>query len=152
MGSVTRPGIEGWYKGLAKPAWTPPNAVFPIAWTVLYTLMGAAAYYANAAGVGALAMKWYQIQLVLNLAWSPIFFLGKDLTLALVSILALDHFALKTGRAFAGASDRAGKLWAPYVAWLAYATALTVALWIKNPSARAGPWRGGRSVSRRRAA
>jgi tryptophan-rich sensory protein len=145
--AITFPGIKG--AALDKPAWTLPNAAFPIVWSVNYVLMGMAAYYASAAGVGAAAMKMYGVQLALNLAWSPIFFLAKDLTLALAAMLGLDLVALRTGRAFAGVSDRAGALWAPYMAWLAYATALMASMWLRNPAARAGPWRGGRGFTGR---
>ncbi len=144
IGSVTKKGVDGFYRTLNKPAWTPPNRAFPLAWSVLYVLMGAASYLATSAGAGAGAVKLYRLQLALNLAWSPLFFLAQDLSAALVGIVALDAAALATGRHFAAASETAGKLWAPYLAWLAFATLLTAKLWLDNPAARAGPWRGGR--------
>jgi len=145
VGSLTKRGVDGFYRGLAKPAWNPPNAAFPIAWSVLYVCMGAAAYLASAAGVGANAMALYKLQLALNLAWSPLFFLAEDLTAALAGIVALDAAAMATGARFAAASARAGQLWAPYLAWLAFATLLTAKLWLDNPAARAGPWRARRA-------
>ena len=152
IGSLTKRGVDGFYRTLAKPAWTPPNALFPLAWSALYVAMGTAAYLATAAGVGPDALTLYRVQLGLNLAWSPIFFLAQDLSGAAVVILALDVVAAATGRRFAAVSVRAGQLWAPYLAWLLYATALTVKLWIDNPAARAGPWRGGRPAGRARRA
>jgi tryptophan-rich sensory protein len=151
VGSVTKKGVDGFYRTLTKPGWTPPNGLFPLAWSVLYVCMGTAVYLAQAAGAGADAMKLYKLQLALNLAWSPLFFLAEDLTAALVGIVALDAAALATGKHFAAASARAGQLWAPYLAWLAFATLLTAKLWLDNPGARAGAWRGGGGGGRVRA-
>ena len=151
IGSVTKKGVDGFYRTLTKPSWNPPNAVFPVAWTLLYGCMGVAAYLAQAAGAGPDAMKLYKLQLALNLAWSPLFFLAEDLTAALVGIVALDAAALATGKHFAAVSARAGQLWAPYLAWLAFATLLTAKLWLDNPGARAGAWRGGGGGGRMRA-
>ncbi len=152
IGSKTKKGVDGFYRTLNKPSWTPPNVLFPVAWSLLYVFMGTAAYLASSAGVGAVAMKLYKLQLVLNLAWSPAFFVCEDLTLALGLILALDVAAAATGRRFAAVSAKAGQLWAPYLAWLLFATALTFKLWLDNPAARAGPWRGGRRAGRARRA
>src|SRR5689334_9991234 len=74
-GAVFKP--DAWYENLAKPAWNPPNRVFPIAWAVLYVMMGVAAWnvwrLAGFSGAG-FALGLWVLQLVLNAAWSGIFF------------------------------------------------------------------------------
>lgn len=136
-GFLTGPETSGaWYQALKKPSWQPPRAVFPVVWTVLYALMGLAAYRVWAAGGdNGLALALYALQLGLNIAWSFLFFRARNLTLALVDIVALLGVLLATVAAFYRVDPTAAYLLVPYVAWLMLATALTTYLYANNPPA-----------------
>jgi tryptophan-rich sensory protein len=124
-----------WFDAIAKPWFMPPGWVFPIAWTTLYALMGLALGQALAAPAGTVrtrALWLFALQLILNLAWSPIFFAMHRIGLALAVIVALDVVVLATIAAFARVRPLAGWLLAPYPLWLALATALNLAIWRIN--------------------
>jgi benzodiazapine receptor len=77
-GLATAPQIPGWYAGLTKPSWTPPNLAFPIAWSILYTLIGVALWRlwdrARRSEARRLALVLLLIHLAFNASWSPAFF------------------------------------------------------------------------------
>ena len=135
-GRGTMPAIGGWYAGLAKPGFTPPNWVFAPVWTALYAGMAVAAWLAFAArdprgaGDGARILFW--VQLALNLAWSCVFFGARDPGWAFATILVLDAAVAATTLVFWRLDRRAGLLLVPYCAWIAYATALNLAIWRAN--------------------
>ena len=134
-GSVlTAPQIPTWYAGLAKPGFTPPNGVFPVAWTLLYAMMALALWriLGRRPERRRLALLAFAVQLALNAAWTPVFFVRPDLLGGLVVVGALLVMVLWTARLF-GALDRiSGWLLAPYAAWVAYATLLNAAIWRLN--------------------
>ncbi len=122
IGALTVPGT--WYAGLAKPAFNPPNWIFGPVWTCLYVLIaiaGSRTYRRDRRGV---AMKAWWTQLALNFAWPVAFFAAHAVAAALVVVLAL----LGTIVAFMVASRRPDPvvawLFAPYAAWVAFATVL----------------------------
>lgn len=132
---VTRPNIPTWYAGLAKPAFTPPYWLFPVAWTLLYAMMAFAVWRIlslprDRPGRSA-AVAAFFAQLALNGLWSFAFFgahsplAGLAVILALVAILA-------TMRLFWRLDRTAALLLAPYLAWVAYATVLNGAIWRLN--------------------
>jgi tryptophan-rich sensory protein len=135
-GRVTMPAIGGWYAGLAKPGFTPPNWVFAPVWTTLYVAMAVAAWLAfgargaRGAADGARLLFW--VQLALNLAWSCVFFGARDPGWAFATILLLDASVAATTLLFWRLDRRAGLLFLPYCAWIAYATALNLAIWRAN--------------------
>jgi tryptophan-rich sensory protein len=108
----------------------PPGWAFPIAWTTLYILMGIAVgqVIASAAPTRRLALHLFTIQLLLNLAWSPIFFGLHQADIALVTIVVLTIFVALTILLFWGIRRSAGLLLLPYLAWLLFATALNLAI------------------------
>lgn len=127
-----------WFAALAKPSLYPPAVTFGIVWSVLYVLMGLAA-----AGVGAargargrgLALALFALQLVLNLAWSPLFFAWHQLSLALWLLIVLDLAVAATLVLFWRVRPGAGLLLAPYLAWVLFATALNWQFLALNPHA-----------------
>jgi tryptophan-rich sensory protein len=134
IGGLARPGA--WYQALAKPAWTPPDAVFAPVWTVLYLLMGIAAglVWLRRASVGAYpALALFGIQLALNALWSWLFFGWHLVGWALIEIVALLAMILATLRGFLRVNRLAGWLLAPYAAWVTYATTLNAGIWYLNP-------------------
>lgn len=133
VASQWRPGT--WHAALVKPAWNPPNWVFAPVWTLLYALMGIAAWLvwrsAEVPGRRA-ALGLFLVQLVLNGAWSWLFFGRHAVGVALVEIALLWLTILATQIAFRRISRAAAWLVVPYLAWVAFATALTFAIWRLN--------------------
>lgn len=125
-----------WYAGLAKPSWNPPGWLFGPVWSLLYTLMGVAAWrvWRKAGFRGApLAMAAFAIQLVLNAVWSWLFFGLHRMDLAFVEIVALWCAILATAIAFHRIDRPAAWMLAPYLAWVAFASVLNATLWRLNP-------------------
>ena len=129
---------NAWFASLAKPAIYPPPALFGLAWTVLYILMGVAlalicsAWGAYGRGAAILA---FALQLALNLAWSPLFFSAHQITAALVLIVLLDAAVLVTIILFWRIRWLSGALLLPYLAWILFATLLTWQFLELNPEA-----------------
>jgi tryptophan-rich sensory protein len=133
---VTRPNIPDWYAGLAKPAFTPPNWLFPVAWTLLYAMMALAVWRilalpGNHPGRRA-AVAAFFAQLALNGLWSFAFFGARSPLAGLAVIVALIAAILATMRLFGRLDRTAALLLAPYLAWVAYATVLNGAIWRLN--------------------
>lgn len=137
---VTGPALVDWYPTLAKPAWTPPDIAFPIAWTALYLLMGVAVWlvwlrlaplHRPAAEVrGPLLL--FALQLALNSLWSVLFFGLRNPGLALGEILLLLAAIVATIVAFRRVSPLAAGLLLPYLLWVGFAAALNFAIWRMN--------------------
>ncbi|THD37245.1 MAG: tryptophan-rich sensory protein [Sphingomonas sp.] len=129
-----------WYRELAKPALNPPSWVFPIAWAALYVMMGLAlAMILNARGsrYRGLAIGLFALQMVLNIAWTPVFF-GAHLVLAgLLIIVAMFAVALITTFIFGRIRTAAAWLMVPYLAWLCFAGCLNFGVLQLNPDAEA---------------
>ena len=124
-----------WYLQLAKPAWTPPGWLFGPVWTVLYVTIGVAAWLVwRRTGLRGALAAWtaWAIQLVLNGAWSWIFFGLRQPGAALVEIVVLWLAILATVIGFWRLRPLAGGLLLPYLAWVSFATALNAAIWRLN--------------------
>jgi len=125
----------GWYASLAKPSWTPPNWVFGPVWTALYANMAVAAWIVwrrrPRQRVGW-AMGLFSLQLILNIAWTPVFFGLQRPGLALVDILLLWLAIGMTFAAFYRIRPLAGWLLVPYLLWVSFASALNMAIWSLN--------------------
>jgi translocator protein len=124
--------IAGWYEGLRKPAFHPPNRVFGPVWTFLYLLMAAALYRilllpADLAGrTGALV--FFFIQLGLNGLWSYLFFGMESPREAFKEILALWAFLALSLKEFALLDPLSGWLLAPVLAWVTFAAVLNFSI------------------------
>jgi tryptophan-rich sensory protein len=132
-GIATRP--DGWYDALDKAPLNPPSAVFGPVWTVLYVLIGVAGYLAWAAPTRRWlrpAMALWIGQLVLNLAWTPIFFGAHRPGWALADMIALLVVIGATIAVFAVRSRPAAMLLVPYATWVAFATYLTAFIVAEN--------------------
>ena len=131
-------GDSTWYLGLAKPAVTPPGWLFPIAWTILYILIGIAlAMILNARGarLRGLAIGLFVVQLAVNLTWSPIFFGAHQVSTAFWVIVAMVVLAVATTLVFG--RIRAAAAWAmvPYLVWICFAAVLNHSIDRMNPGA-----------------
>jgi len=129
---ATRPAIESWYVYLDKPFFTPPNWLFAPVWLVLYVMMGIAAGLIWNEGWGNKAVKkglsLFAVQLVLNAAWSQLFFGLKNPALALADILLLAAAITACIFSFSKIKPAAAWLMAPYLIWVLYATALNIGI------------------------
>lgn len=132
---VTASEIPTWYASLNKPAWTPPPAVFPVVWTILYVLMGIALWLlwqaAPSVQRGA-ALGWFALQLAFNAIWTPVFFgMHAPLTGLIVIVALLIAIAMTIWRAWP-VSRAAAWLLVPYLVWVAYATSLNAGIAAMN--------------------
>jgi len=125
------------YAGLALPAWAPPASVFGPVWTLLYALMALAAWLVWRQGgwrAATPALVLYLLQLALNVLWSWLFFGWKQGALAFADILLLLVLIVATAVAFHRVRPAAAWLLLPYLAWVAFASALNYAVWQANPA------------------
>lgn len=129
-GALFEPGE--WYRELAKPPWTPPDAVFGPVWTLLYLTIAVAGWLLwrrRELPAARLALGLWGLQLVLNAAWSWIFFGLHRPGAALVEIGLLLGTVAATLAAAARVRPGVALLLAPYAAWVAFAAALNFAIW-----------------------
>jgi len=149
-GAVASSGPDNpWFAQLTKPSLYPPPIAFPIVWSLLYLLMGIALALvcaARGAGGRGLAIAAFVVQLLLNLAWTPVFFGLHEITNSLIVIAALDVAVLITLILFWRVRTLAGALLLPYLAWVLFATALNWQILVANPDADGMPT--GNAVSR----
>jgi len=130
IGFVTAPGE--WYASLSKPPFNPPSWIFAPVWTALYIMIAIAGWRVWREARNSAPMKLWWAQLALNFVWSPIFFSGHRIDIALGAILLLlitvIGFIMVTWR-----QDKiASLLFTPYAAWVAFASVLNGALWLLN--------------------
>ena len=129
---------NNWFDALIKPSFMPPGWLFGVAWTTLYTLLGFALALILAEPPSDRrrnALILFFVQLMLNFAWSPIFFAGHDIRLALITIGLMALVAAMAAGQFRRIRPLAGWLMLPYLAWLCFAAALTAAIDRLNPGA-----------------
>ncbi len=134
-GWFTSMSVSTWYQEIAKPSFTPPSWVFGPVWTTLYALMAVAAWLVwDRVGftVGAVALTLYAVQLVLNVAWSGLFFGLRSPALGTLCVIILWIAILATIIAFWRIYPVSGVLLIPYIVWVSYASALTYSVWRLN--------------------
>lgn len=130
FGARYMPGA--WYAGLAKPGWTPPNWVFAPVWTTLYVLIAIAGWLAWRAGDASRPLLFWGLGLVLNGAWSWLFFGQQSMSAALVDIALLWVTIVAFIVTAWPRSKTASALFVPYLAWVTLATALNFTIWRLN--------------------
>jgi len=127
-----------WFAALLKPPFMPPARTFPVAWTALYTLMAVSVAMVLAEPLGTLrrlGLSLFFVQLALNLAWSPIFFAGRDIRLASALLIVMLVVAVAAAAVFRRIRPVAGWLLLPYLLWLCFAWALNSSIDRLNPGA-----------------
>jgi len=133
LGGLFMPGE--WYAQLRKPAWNPPGWLFGPVWTALYTMMAVAAWLVWRLGgfpAQRKALGFFLLQLLLNAAWSPLFFGLHNPALAFAEIVLLWLAIFGAMLAFWKAHWIAGALLLPYLAWVTFAAVLNFTLWQLN--------------------
>jgi len=136
VGAIASVEAGDFYGQLQQPTWAPPAGLFGPVWTILYTMMGIAAWLVwRAGGLAAnrLALGLFFAQLGLNALWSWLFFTWHLGGLAFAEILVLWLFILATLIAFWRVRPVAGALLAPYLIWVTFAAILNFTLWQANP-------------------
>ena len=123
--------LEEWYPYLEKSPLTPPAIVFPIAWSVLYLLMGISAGVMLSKGDMSVLKLWL-LQLLLNFLWSACFFALRSPFLGLIVIFALDVTVFAYIVYSASRQVVASWLFVPYMLWLIFATYLNGYIYIHN--------------------
>ena len=131
---LTRGSMEH-YVSLNQPPLSPPGWVFPVVWSILFAMMGIAAYLVwmrdSTGRNGALAL--YGAQLVFNFIWPLLFFNLQNYALAFFWLLALWVLILLTTLRFFKETPAAGWLMIPYLAWVTFAGYLNAGVWLLNP-------------------
>lgn len=137
-------GLSGWltrgameeFQSLNQPPLTPPGWVFPVVWTVLFLLMGAASYLVLTAQAEPVdiraALRLYAVQLAFNFVWPILFFNQGAYGAALLWLIVLWVLIAATIFRFARISKPAAWLLAPYAAWVIFAGYLNVMIWLLN--------------------
>lgn len=124
------------YKQLVRPEWAPPSSIFGPVWTILYILMGIAAWLVWRVGgfrAARSALVLFLVQLALNALWSWLFFAWQRGGLAFADILLLWMLIVATIVLFWRVRPLAGVLLVPYLLWVTFASALNYAIWRLNP-------------------
>ncbi|MFN3944251.1 MAG: TspO/MBR family protein [Allosphingosinicella sp.] len=127
-----------WFDALAKPDFMPPGWMFGVAWTILYILLGlvlAMILHARGAPGRGLALGLFGGQMILNYAWSPLFFGYHQVTAALAVIAAMILLTVLLAVVLWRIRKVAALLLVPYLLWLGFATALTYRIMELNPGA-----------------
>jgi tryptophan-rich sensory protein len=136
IGSLASVNAGSFYRELSRPAWAPPGWLFGPVWSVLYALMGVAAWLVwrrrGFAGARA-ALLLFIAQLAANALWSWLFFAWRQGGFALADVLVLWCLIAATIIAFRHISTVAAALLLPYLVWVTFASALTFSIWRLNP-------------------
>jgi tryptophan-rich sensory protein len=132
LGGLAASGSQQTYRALELPPFAPPSWLFGPVWSVLYLFIGVAGWLLWRAGGWDRVLWLWVAQLLLNLAWTPLFFAADQYVLALVDIVALD-LAVAALVVLAWPRSRvAAGLLVPYLAWTCFATALTLGIVVLN--------------------
>ncbi len=136
-GWATAASLREWYPLLRKPWFTPPNWLFPVAWTLFFLLMGIALFLVWSQGSStpgvAPALAIFGVHLVLNMLWSVFFFTLRSPGWALVELVLFWLSIVASILAFAPVSRAAAWLLVPYLVWVTFAGLLNWSIWRLNP-------------------
>lgn len=144
-GVLSGSGDDGWYDRLDKPGFTPPDWAFGAVWPILYVMTGLAlaiVWDARGAPLRRKALVLFGAQFALNLLWSPLFFGAHQVRASIYVAAAMLGLAAVTASTFLRVRRAAGLLMLPYVAWLLFALALSIAIIDRNPELASTPAHG----------
>ena len=136
IGSAASIQAGPFYTQLVRPDWAPPPTIFGPVWTVLYALMGIAAWLVWSVGgfrAAKSALTIFLVQLAFNALWSWLFFGWRHGDFALADVLLLWALIVATLISFWRIKPLAGMLLVPYLLWVSFASALNYAVWQLNP-------------------
>lgn len=129
--------MSGTYNSFIQPPLSPPAIVFPIVWSLLYAMMGTAAYFVwdSVRGTRAerlSALRFYAAQLFVNFLWSIVFFRFEAFLPAVAVIILLDVLVIVTAYKFKDINRLSFWLMIPYILWLLFATYLNIGVAVLN--------------------
>ncbi len=130
-GAMFQPG--DWYDTLAKPRWTPPDWVFPVAWTSIYLLISFAGARVALLDCSAYAMAFWAVQAAFSTLWTPVFFGLRRLKGALAVMAPLWLAVAGCTYTHMQLDFWAGLAFVPYLIWVSVAAALNFTVWRMNP-------------------
>ena len=134
-GLLSRPGMEGFQEMVVQPPLSPPAILFPIVWTLLYTLMGISAsriWMTEPKELRTRGINLFIAQLVVNFFWSLIFFDVRSFPLAFLWLLLLWGLVAWMIITFRKVDKKAALLQLPYLLWLTFAAYLSAGVWVLN--------------------
>ncbi len=136
VGSAASIQAGPFYTQLIRPEWAPPPGLFGPVWTILYTLMGIAAWLVWRVGgfrAARTALTLFLVQLAVNALWSWLFFGWQRGGLAFADIILLWALIVATLVSFWRIRPLASALLIPYLLWVSFASALNYSVWRLNP-------------------
>ncbi|MBE6800942.1 MAG: tryptophan-rich sensory protein [Ruminococcaceae bacterium] len=133
-GFLTNADVKEYMATVKQPFFSPPGWVFPVVWTILYALMGFAAYIIENTGSPrkSRALTVYYIQLFFNFVWSFIFFSANNYLFAFVWIIVLWLLIIATILEFKMIKARAAYILIPYLIWVTFAAVLNFSVYLLN--------------------
>lgn len=138
IGAIASVNAVTFYAQLTQPPWAPPPWLFGPVWSVLYVMMGVAAWLVwrrHGFAGAAWALGLFVLQLIANMGWTWLFFVWHQGAIAMAEIIVLWLLIAGTIVAFWSRHRLAAALLSPYLAWVSFASALTYSLWQSNPGA-----------------
>ena len=125
-------GSSSGYKSMITPSFAPPGILFPIVWSILYILMGVSDYLVKEKLNIDKSLRIYNIQLLVNLLWSFIFFTFKLYLLAFLWIILLIVLVIKMIIKYYKISNISAYLQIPYLLWIIFASILCFSIYLLN--------------------
>lgn len=134
-GFLTREGTKTYEAFAVKPVWTPPGAVFPVVWSILYALMGIGAgriWKSPSSTMRTRSLILFAVQLGVNFCWSLLFFNAKVYGFAFIWLVLLWILIVLMIHAFYQVNRTAAYLQIPYILWVTFAAYLNYMVWQLN--------------------
>lgn len=134
-GLLSMGGMERYSETVIKPVLTPPDWLFPVVWTILYSLMGISAvriWLSPDSPERTRGLNLYIVQLIINFFWSLIFFNAQAFGFAVLWLILLWVLVLLMILSFKKVDKLAAYLQIPYLLWLSFALYLNIAVWLLN--------------------
>lgn len=122
----TEAGMSSWYPMAQKPMFTPPDYVFPIAWSIIYAMLILTAYRIFYYRLGTSSTVLFIIQLTLQVLWCMVFFGMQNYLMGLIVLLMLDLTVLMLILRLQNSDIISARLMYPYFVWLLFATYLNL--------------------------
>jgi len=135
LGTISQVNSATWYQTLHKSSLTPPDIVFPIVWTVLYAMLaisGWSLWQYRQQPKAKIALGFYGAQMVLNWAWTPLFFNFHLIAVSFYCIILITILTLTTIFLTKNNFKFSSIMLIPYVVWLIFASYLNGVIWMLN--------------------